>query len=125
MLKGAVLYAKDLERLIEFYIAIGGQRTDGKEGEFAVVTSSETEFILLQVPKEIAAQIVIDEPPSVRSATPVKPIFETLSIDSVLQILPTFGGRPVPGAKPWKFRHYMVQDVVDPEGNVIQLWQPE
>lgn len=125
MLKGAVLYAKNLDRLTEFYLAIGGQQTDGTKGEFTVIASSKTDFILLQTPTEIASQIVIEDPPSVRSTTPLKPIFQTPSIDGVLKIISEIGGRPVPGAKPWKFRQYLVQDIVDPEGNVIQLWQSE
>ena len=125
MLKGAVLYAKDLIRLTKFYVAIGGEKTEGNDGEFAVVTSSGSELILLQAPTKIASQIVIQEPPTIRSTTPFKPIIETPSIDDIVLTLLEMGGRPVPDAKPWKFRHYLVQDIVDPEGNVIQLWQPE
>lgn len=124
MLKGAVLYAKNLDKLTQFYLAIGGQQTDGNEGEFAVIASSETELIILQAPQEIASQIVIESPPAIRGATPLKPILEVSSVDDVLRSLSDFGGRPVPGAKLWKFRQHFVQDIVDPEGNVIQLWQP-
>ncbi|MEM8731507.1 MAG: hypothetical protein AAGF79_16475 [Pseudomonadota bacterium] len=124
MLKGAVLYAKNLEKLTQFYLAIGGKQTDGVAGEFAVMANSDAELILLQTPEGIASQIVIEDPPAMRSATPLKPILNVSSIDDVLAGLSELGGRPVPGSKPWKFRQYLVQDIIDPEGNVIQLWQP-
>jgi len=124
MLKGAVLYAKNLDTLTQFYCEIGGKQVDGSEGEFAIIAGSETEFIILQAPMEIASQIVIEDPPAVRAGTPLKPIFQVSSIAEILQTLSEFEARPVPDAKPWKFRQYLVQDIVDPEGNVIQLWQP-
>ena len=123
MLKGAVLYAKNLDNLVEFYLLIGGQKIDGVKAEFAVIANSGTELIIIQTPKEIAAQIVIEDPPMVRSETPLKPIFEVSSIADVLKAVTKFGSRPAPGAKPWAFRQYLVQDIIDPEGNVIQLWQ--
>ncbi|MEP6018530.1 MAG: hypothetical protein ABJ251_08610 [Paracoccaceae bacterium] len=125
MLKGAVLYAKDLDKLKAFYLGIGGNLTDGIDGEFAAISNADTELIILQAPQKIASQIVIEDPPVVRSATPLKPIFSATSIADVLDKLPGIGGRTVPGSKQWKFRQYFVQDIVDAEGNVIQLWQPE
>lgn len=125
MLKGAVLYAKDLKKLKAFYLAIGGNLTDGVDGEFAAISNTDTELIILQVPEKIASLIAIEDPPVVRSTTPLKPIIGTMSIADVLEKLPESGGRPVPGMKQWKFRQYLVQDIVDAEGNVVQLWQPE
>ena len=125
MLKAAVLYAKDLEKLKAFYLAIGGNLTDSIDGEFAAISNGETELVILQAPQDIASQIVIEDPPAVRSATPLKPIVGTTSIADVLENLPGIGGRPVPGMKQWKFRQYIVQDIVDAEGNVLQLWQTE
>lgn len=125
MLKGAVLYAKDLEKLKAFYLAIGGTLTDGIDGEFAAISNADTELIILQAPQKIASQIAIEDPPVVRSAAPLKPIVCITSIADVLEKLPRIGGRPVPGSKQWKFRQYFVLDIVDAEGNVVQLWQPE
>ncbi|NOD62136.1 MULTISPECIES: hypothetical protein [unclassified Ruegeria] len=125
MLKGAVLYAKDLEKLKAFYLAIGGRLTDGIDGEFAAISNADTELVILQAPQKIAAQIPIEDPPVVRSATPLKPIVCITSIADVLEKLPRVGGRPVLGSKQWKFRQCFVQDIVDAEGNVVQLWQPE
>lgn len=123
MLKGAVLYAKNLEELSSFYIGIGGRQTEVADGEFVAIANSDAELIILQTPEQIASQIVIETPPTVRAATPVKPIVGVTSIDEVLKELPNLGGMIVPGSSRWQFRDYLVQDIVDPEGNVVQLWQ--
>ncbi len=123
MLKGAVLYAKNLEKLSSFYVGIGGKQTDGADGEFAAIATSDAELIILQTPEQIASQIVIENPPAVRTATPLKPIVNVTSIEEVVQNLPELGGMIVPGSSQWQFRSNLVQDIVDPEGNVVQLWQ--
>ena len=123
MIKGAVLYAKNLHNLTQFYLGLGGRKTDGDDGEFTVISGAGTEFVILQAPSAIASQIVIEDPPAMRADTPIKPIFEVGSIDDALKSLPEYGARPVPGAVPWTFKQFLVQDIIDPEGNVIQLWQ--
>ena len=123
MLHGSVLYAKNLELLTKFYVGIGGQRVDGSEGEYSIVAGPETELIILQAPPEIASEIVIASPPRPRSATPFKPIFTVSSIDAALKAVSGLGGTTLPGAQSWNFRQHLVHDTVDPEGNIIQLWQ--
>lgn len=123
MLKGAVLYAKSLECLTKFYTALGGQLIESSDGEFAIVGHKEAELIILQTPEEIASQIVIERPPIVRSTTPIKPIFQVSSLPSALNTLSDCGGATLPGANQSMFRQHLVQDIVDPEGNVVQLWQ--
>jgi hypothetical protein len=115
VLMSAVLHATSLENITQFYLAIGGRQTDGSENEFAIVNQPGVEFIILQAPMRIASQIVIENPPAVRSATPCKSILEMSLIDDVLQFIAEFGGKPAPGAKTWKFQQFLVQDIVDPE----------
>ncbi|MEO9824435.1 MAG: hypothetical protein ABJF50_08475 [Paracoccaceae bacterium] len=122
MLVGAVLYAKDLSTLVAFYVALGGEVVDGEEGAFSTLRTDKTDLIVLQAPKHVADAIQIETPPKLRSATPIKPIFKVACIDSVLEMLPQIGGMVLPGAAQWAFKEHTVQDIVDPEGNVIQLW---
>ena len=124
MLKGAVLYVKNLENMVAFFSALGGDVSHSEPGEFATLTSSGTELILLQVPEHIAAAIEITAPPAIRSGTPIKPILLVASIPEALEVLPKTGGMKVPEANIWEFQGHLIQDIVDPEGNVIQLWQP-
>jgi len=124
MLKGAVLYAKDLTKLRDFYLALGGKVTDGDGGDYVVITSQVADLIVLQTPEHISSQIEISKPPKVRSGTPVKPIIEVLSMNQARKVVDAAGGSVLSGADQWEFRGNLVQDIVDPEGNVVQLWQP-
>ncbi len=124
MLAGAVLYAKNLKKMTGFYVALGGKPGDGQAGEFAIIATQDVELILLQVPEAIAEKIDITDPPTIRTSTPIKPIIRVDSIDEVLDWLPRLNGQVVPQTSRWTFRNQEVQDIVDPEGNIVQLWQP-
>ncbi len=124
MLRGAVLYAKDLNDLTEFYTVLGGEVVEASEGEFAVLSYGETELTIVQAPERIASQIVIKKPPVARSETPLKPVFQVSSLEVSLNALTNCGGITPSGALQWTFRSNTIQDIVDPEGNVIQLCEP-
>jgi len=124
MLRGAVLYAKDLENLVVFYSALGGDIVEDVQSDFATFKAFETELIILQTPEHVSSQIEIADPPVVRSGTPLKLIISVSSIDLALKAVSESGGAILPGSNPWKFGDNLVQDIVDPEGNVVQLWQP-
>ncbi len=124
MLRGAVLYAKNLERLVAFYAALGNDVVVERESDFAIIQAHDnTELIILQTPEHVSAQIEITNPPVVRSETPLKLIFTVSSIEQALESVFKRGGALLAEASQWKFRSDLVQDIVDPEGNVVQLWQ--
>lgn len=124
MLRGAVLYAKDFKKLVAFYSTLGGDISADVDSDFAIFKALETELIILQTPEHVSSQIEIADPPVVRSGTPLKPIISVASMDLALKAVSESGGAILPGASPWKFRDNLVLDIVDPEGNVVQLWQP-
>ena len=123
MLKGAVLYAKDLGKLAEFYLVLGGTATSTQEGEFVTIEAHGSELIILQAPQHVASQIQITDPPAVRASTSIKPILLVDSIDETITKFPESGGMILPNSSQWEFNGHLVQDIVDPEGNVVQLWQ--
>ena len=123
MFRGAVLYAKDLETLVRFYSALGGELSESVASEFAVIGKGGFELIILQAPDHISANIVIEKPPVIRTSNPFKAIIQVSTMALALKAAIEHGGMIVPGSKQWQFRNYMVQDIVDPEGNVVQLWQ--
>lgn len=125
MLTGAVIYAKDLAHLTRFYAALGGAIAEEVAGDYAVIRDGTGEIALLQIPAQIAEHIQITDPPTVRAATPIKLRFQVASIETALSTITGLGGRTEADAKPWSFRGHMIQDAIDPEGNVIQLCQPE
>lgn len=120
----AVLYAKDLDRLVGFYATVGLVVDESERGHYAVLTGRGVELSIIQVPEPIASQIEIANPPQTRSRTPIKLVFFVPSIDAALQAGRKLGGRVDATSKPWEFRGHTVQDAVDPEGNQYQLREP-
>jgi catechol 2,3-dioxygenase-like lactoylglutathione lyase family enzyme len=121
MTTAAVIYAKDLERLVAFYAALGLRVDETKRGDFAVLLGPDLELSIIQIPKQVASQIEISTPPQARTRTPIKLAFFVPSIDQALEATRALGGRVKDDAKRWEFRGHALQDAVDPEGNVYQL----
>jgi predicted enzyme related to lactoylglutathione lyase len=122
MSHAAVMYAKDLDRMVAFYAALGFSVNESAPGDYAVlIGGAQTELSILQIPERIASQIKLSDPPQARESTPIKLVFLVSSIDETLAAASLLGGRVKDGAKRWQFRGHAVQDAVDPEGNVYQL----
>jgi catechol 2,3-dioxygenase-like lactoylglutathione lyase family enzyme len=120
----AVLYAKNLERLAEFYTTLGLVVDESERGDFAVLIGPGAELSIVQVPEPFASQIEISDPPQARSRTPIKLVFFVTSVDATLAAAGRLGGRIADGSKRWEFRGHAVQDAIDPEGNQYQLREP-
>ena len=63
---GAVLYAKDLGRLVEFYSSVAGIEPQAFEEGFAVLGHKPSQFLIVRMPKRIAETIDIIAPPEPR-----------------------------------------------------------
>jgi catechol 2,3-dioxygenase-like lactoylglutathione lyase family enzyme len=124
MTLAAVMYAKDLDRLVAFYTALGLTVDEAQRGDYAVLMGPRVELSIVQIPEHIASQIEISNPPQARSRTPIKLVFFVPSIDGALEAARLHGGRVDDGSKRWQFRGHTVQDAIDPEGNLFQLRQP-
>lgn len=124
MTLAAVLYAKDLDKLVEFYTTVGLVVDESERGHYAVLTGRGVELSIIQVPEPIASQIEVSDPPQTRSRTPIKLVFFVPSIEAALQAARQLGGRVGNDSKRWEFRGHAVQDAVDPEGNQYQLREP-
>ena len=116
----AVIYAKDLDRLVAFYAAFGLSVDETRRGDYAVLTGPQGELSIIQIPAHIASEIEISSPPKVRSATPIKLVFVVSSIDETLKAARLLGGTE-DGSKRWQFRGHSIQDAIDPEGNRYQV----
>jgi predicted enzyme related to lactoylglutathione lyase len=122
MTLSAVVYAKDLDRMVAFYTALGLTVYESARGDYAVlIGGTELELSIVQVPERIASQIDLSDPPPAREKTPIKLVFVVPSIDHTLEATRLLGGRVKDGSNRWQFRGHAVQDAVDPEGNVYQL----
>ena len=124
MTHAAVIYAKDLERMAEFYTALGLKVDESQPGDYAVLTGRDVELSIIQIPQAIASQIEISSPPQARERTPIKLAFVVSSIDETLAATRLLDGRIKDGSTRWQFRGHAIQDAIDPEGNVYQLREP-
>jgi predicted enzyme related to lactoylglutathione lyase len=120
---GAVLYAKNLARVQEFYRAVVGFEVEQTKRDHVVLASSVFQLVVLQVNDEIAATIELESPPRRRAEVPVKLIFQVASISSARALAAAHGGELLPPEREWNSQGDRVCDGMDPEGNVFQVRQ--
>lgn len=120
---GAVLYARDVERLQTFYRAVTGFAVEHAESDHVVLESPSFQLVILKIPERIAASIPIETPPRRRTDTPVKLVFFVADLVATRAIAALQGGELNPSEKEWAFQGCRVCDGQDPEGNVIQFRQ--
>ena len=117
-----VIFAVNVRAMADFYQAVAGFSADprpgdskkdirlGKEGEELLIHSS---------PPRIAKTIVIETPPLAREESAMKPIFDVDSLSSALEQVTLRGGLVT--ERTFTLDGLTRQDIVDPEGNVVQL----
>ena len=120
---GAVLYAKDLDRLVEFYASVAGIEPQAMEKGFAILGAKPSQFVILRIPKRIADTIDIATPPEPREDTPLKLVFGVEDIAHARDRASELGGSMNTAEREWEFEDTKVCDGYDPEGNVFQLRQ--
>jgi predicted enzyme related to lactoylglutathione lyase len=118
---GAVLYAKNLTRMKEFYQRVFGFTLQRAAKDHVVLVSSAFQIVLVEVPASIAASISVEEPPRLRAESPTKLVFATASIATVRAAAPAYHGAVLPVEREWDVDGARVCDGNDPEGNVFQL----
>ncbi|MCH9672223.1 MAG: hypothetical protein K0U93_12310 [Gammaproteobacteria bacterium] len=121
MLLGTVIYAKELRRLVDFYSMFGFATKTEHPREYAVLSDGHSELNVVQIPDAIAVNISIRTPPIIRADTPIKLIVSVPCLESALLEVQANGG--LTPNETWEFQGRMTEDVIDPEGNVLQLVQ--
>lgn len=116
---GAVIYAKELQRLSGFYQQVLGQQLQHAEPDHEVIASADFQLVLHAIPTAVAAQIAITQPPTAREDTAIKLFFTVPSLDQVTSTLEQLGGRWA--APAWPGPGFTARNAVDTEGNVFQL----
>jgi predicted enzyme related to lactoylglutathione lyase len=116
-----VIYAKDIVAVSEFYAAVLAAPDTRREEDHVVLETPECQLVVLAIPAPIAADIVITNPPSRRSETPLKLAFPVDSIAASRSTAAQHGGQIDPPDHEWQFGDDRVCDGHDPEGNVLQL----
>jgi predicted enzyme related to lactoylglutathione lyase len=122
-LTGAVLYAKDLQRLVEFYSAVTCLDVQSVQRGFAILGQPPSQLVIVRIPKRIADSIDISTPPERRDDTPIKLVFSVEDVASVRNRAAERGGAMNAVEREWEFEGVRVCDGHDPEGNVFQIRQ--
>lgn len=120
---GAVLYAKDIQRMAKFYEGVALLTVTHAERDHVVLESDAIQLVIHGIPKAIADSITIAEPPVVREDTPIKLVFPVPSLADARARAAALGGHLNPSQKEWQAHGFRACDGHDPEGNVVQLRQ--
>lgn len=118
---GAVLFVKDLEAVSRFYQAVLSASARHAGEDHVVIASAKMRLLIHELPESVAANIQIASPPSARSETAVKLVFEVANIGVVRQLASEHGGQLFPPTREWVDGEFRVCDGTDPEGNVVQF----
>jgi predicted enzyme related to lactoylglutathione lyase len=122
---GAVLFVKDLNRVAAFYEKVLGLQKIRTATDHIVLRFGGYELVVHAIPAEIAGPDFVDSPLSVREDCSVKLVFYIDSISTAREAAARLGGLLHGTEREWKFDGATVCDGCDPEGNVIQLRQPQ
>jgi len=80
---GAVLYAKDMDRLASFYAAALDLAAADRDDEHVRLESPHFQLVVRQIPGPLAARIQIGDPPEPRWDAAVKLVFFVPNIEEV------------------------------------------
>jgi catechol 2,3-dioxygenase-like lactoylglutathione lyase family enzyme len=117
---GAVLFAKNLDRLATFYSAVLGLAEAIRTDDHIVLESPGFQLVVHRMSGGASAD-QIAAPPARRATAAWKPVFFVPSISRLREIAETHGGVMEKPDQEWSFNGVKVCDGLDPEGNVIQF----
>jgi predicted enzyme related to lactoylglutathione lyase len=118
---GAIVYAKDIQRLARFYAELADLEIVHEVDDHVVLESETYELVVVAIPAATAVRIVIATPPVRRENTAFKLSFAVESLAAARLAAQAAGGVLHAPAKEWDFQGMRVCDGCDPEGNVIQV----
>jgi predicted enzyme related to lactoylglutathione lyase len=118
---GAVLFAKDPERVAKFYEVVAKLTPTHVAKDIIVLESASQQLLVHPIPPRIARSITIAKPPKRRTNAAVKLVFAVSSIAAARAAAPALGGKLNPHEWMFEARGFRACDGHDPEGNVIQF----
>lgn len=117
----AILYAKNLASLREFYASVVALELAHLGEDQVDLCSSAGLLTILAVPEHIARTIEITSPPERRTETPIKLVFSVPSISTSRGLAVALGGLIDTPEQEWEWDGFRICDGHDPEGNVFQV----
>ncbi len=116
---GALLYAKDVERLAAFYETLLPMARIHAAADLIVLESPDFQLVVHAMPPDLAAQVVVMSPPVRREQSALRLFFTVSSLHEARSVAAGLGGEVFPGL--WYGPGFRVSNACDPEGNVFQL----
>jgi len=120
-----VIFSINVRRLADFYEAVVGVKrspSPGDNGKDIRLRSDNEEILIHSIPAKIAKTISLQSPPEAREDTPIKPVFDVGSLVEALAEVSLKGG--VVTERTFELDGLTRHDVLDTDGNVIQLRSP-
>jgi len=117
-----VIFAVNVKALASFYEAVLGLSPAPQAGDTKKdvrLGGKGVELLIHSIPPRIAKTIVIKSPPVPRDIAAMKPVFDVKSLVKAEEQVALLGG--VVTKVTFTLNGMTRRDVVDPEGNVIQL----
>lgn len=120
---GCVIFAKNVNEMSQFYQSVLNLALSAADDSHHVLSNNDLELVVHAIPKEIAQNIQIESPPTLRSNTAMKPVYSVESLEAVRYACDNSNGGLKPATDAFEIRGATVLDGWDPEGNVIQFKQ--
>jgi catechol 2,3-dioxygenase-like lactoylglutathione lyase family enzyme len=118
---GAVLFAKNLDRIATFYSVVLGLTEAHRADDHILLESPGFQLVVHRITDGGSAAGDPTAPPARRATAAFKPVFFVPSISRLRRVAETHGGVMEPVEQEWSFDGLTVCDGLDPEGNVIQF----
>jgi predicted enzyme related to lactoylglutathione lyase len=117
-----IIFSVDVPRLAAFYQAVLGVTPTSDGSDDVRLRSDREEVLVHSVPATVAKTISIQSPPEARDSSAIKPVFDVDSLQAALDAVELNGG--VATGRTFSMDGLTRHDVLDPDGNVIQLRSP-
>jgi catechol 2,3-dioxygenase-like lactoylglutathione lyase family enzyme len=118
---GAVLFARNLDRVATFYSAVLGLDEVSRAGDHILLESPGFQLVVHRAVSSGSGVDGTAETPIRRATAAFKPVFFVPSISRLRSVAEAHGGVMEPADKEWSFNGATVCDGLDPEGNVVQF----
>ena len=116
-----VLWASDVRNQAVFYSRLFDVEVPQIEANFASVSDGMNSVLLHGLPAEYASETSLTSPLAAQDDVAIKPVFTVSSIDAAVSRIA--GTLAVIDPQRARYESYEYQDVIDPEGNRIQIQQ--
>lgn len=116
---GVLFYAKDMQRLCAFYVAVLDARVVHADQQHCVLQSADVQLIIHAIPAPYRDEIEISVPPIPREEQAIKPFFTVPGLQDAENTALRFGGMVL--GQVYTGPGILVRNVCDPEGNILHL----